>query len=319
LKISGSFPQIIEPELSGAPALICSWIDSNRDTLFYILNTSGAILLRGFSISDNITFRKVCTSITPDLRNYIGGDSPRVAIDDQIYTSTEYNNDLEVLLHNELSYGGWFPNFVMFGCMQPANIGGATHIADGRKILKDLPKDLVERFSRNDITYLQYLPDKNHTSEYGKTWQETFETDNAQQVSGHLIKSQIKYEWTPFGLRTRATRPAIQIHPHTLEVCWHNQADQWHRELSSIKDSVFRDSSDACDKTAGTKTFGSHACFGNGEEISADDLLKIRQVSQKHEVLFNWQKGDLLILDNILTMHGRKPYSGERRIIVAMS
>jgi alpha-ketoglutarate-dependent taurine dioxygenase len=32
-----------------------------------------------------------------------------------------------------------------------------------------------------------------------------------------------------------------------------------------------------------------------------------------------WEAGDLLMLDNLLAAHGRRPFSGERRIAVAMS
>ncbi|HSF39385.1 MAG TPA: TauD/TfdA family dioxygenase [Thermoanaerobaculia bacterium] len=36
-------------------------------------------------------------------------------------------------------------------------------------------------------------------------------------------------------------------------------------------------------------------------------------------VAFPWQRGDALLLDNFLTSHGREPFSGPRRIVVAMA
>jgi alpha-ketoglutarate-dependent taurine dioxygenase len=36
-------------------------------------------------------------------------------------------------------------------------------------------------------------------------------------------------------------------------------------------------------------------------------------------VIFPWSAGDVLILDNMLMMHGRQPYEGERRVLVAMA
>lgn len=32
-----------------------------------------------------------------------------------------------------------------------------------------------------------------------------------------------------------------------------------------------------------------------------------------------WQAGDVMIVDNILALHGRQPYAGDRRVIVAMT
>ena len=68
-------------------------------------------------------FREVCALYNPDLKNYAGGDSPRTGLADQVYTSTEYDADLEVLLHNELSYAGWCPERVFFGCIVAAASG----------------------------------------------------------------------------------------------------------------------------------------------------------------------------------------------------
>jgi alpha-ketoglutarate-dependent taurine dioxygenase len=50
-----------------------------------------------------------------------------------------------------------------------------------------------------------------------------------------------------------------------------------------------------------------------------EDFQAVRNAYKTSEVLFTWQCGDLLILDNILAMHGRKPFDGERRVLVAMA
>ncbi|CAM5231048.1 hypothetical protein SANTM175S_04757 [Streptomyces antimycoticus] len=33
----------------------------------------------------------------------------------------------------------------------------------------------------------------------------------------------------------------------------------------------------------------------------------------------DWHTGDLLLIDNMLVAHGRRPYTGTRRVLVAMS
>ena len=32
-----------------------------------------------------------------------------------------------------------------------------------------------------------------------------------------------------------------------------------------------------------------------------------------------WEQGDLVVVDNLKVSHGRKPYSGDRRVLVAMA
>ena len=45
---------------------------------------------------------------------------------------------------------------------------------------------------------------------------------------------------------------------------------------------------------------------------------KARQARQGLGFGVAWQPGDILILDNILTAHGRNAYTGDRQLLVAM-
>ena len=59
--------------------------------------------------------------------------------------------------------------------------------------------------------------------------------------------------------------------------------------------------------------------FGDGEAIGADDIAAVAAAHSQAIVSFPWQVGDVLLVDNMLVSHGREPYSGERRVVVAMS
>ena len=51
-------------------------------------------------------------------------------------------------------------------------------------------------------------------------------------------------------------------------------------------------------------------------------LLQEGHVSQTYEqekIIFPWQEGDVMLLDNMSVAHGREPYVGEREVIVAMT
>ncbi len=296
------------------------WAAAHRDEIIAGLHHAGAVLVRGLGIDSPTVFRAVCAAISPELRNYVGGDSPRTDLADQVYTSTEYPSHLEVFLHNELSYAGWSPDRVFFCCLVPAETGGETHVADGREIYRRLDPDVRDRFESRGVTYLQHLWDANDAPGVGKSWQETFETDDRDAVEGYLRDSDMEFEWTALGIRTAATHPAVLTHPVTGERCWHNQADQWHRDLAGVKVSFGGGDDDRVDPTtAGVETLGNHVVFGDGSEIDVADLHHVRSVTTACEMTFPWRAGDVLVVDNIMAMHGRKPFTGERRVIVAMA
>ena len=63
-----------------------------------------------------------------------------------------------------------------------------------------------------------------------------------------------------------------------------------------------------------------HNCkFGDDSDIDIEYISTIQEVVNKERVFFKWKKGDLLILNNLISMHGRMPFSGKRQILVAMT
>ena len=310
------------PEIPDTGALpdTVAWLDTQADRIQDLVATAGVVLLRGLDLSSAEDFRAVCAAIEPDLRTYTGGDSPRTGVADRVYTSTEYEAGLEVLLHNELSYAGWSPRLVFFGCLQPSLTGGETQIADGRAIYRAMPERIRAKFEDRGIVYLQHLWDADGNPGIGKSWQETFEKSDRAAVEAYLRESGMDWEWTDYGLRTRAAHAAVVVHPRTGETCWWNQADQWHRGLASVKTSFGDERDPRFDPaTAGEESLGNHVIYGDGSEIDVADLETVRAVNRSQEIRFPWRLGDVMIIDNLLAMHGRKPYSGPRRVLVAIA
>jgi len=311
--IEGSeLPLLVEPdsgEEAGFDALL-GWVKDARSWIEAQLLRHGALLLRGFAVHTPAEFERLCRAVAPQLLNYAGGDSPRTAVTEKVYTSTEYPAHLEIPLHNELSYRHHWPRKLFFFCQQAPGEGGETSLADSRRLLAAIDPAVKRRFMERQVAYIQNL----HSGwGLGKSWQDTFETDDRAAVERHCRATGTEFRWTQHGLWTRTVCPAVITHPDSGEPVWFNQATLWH--VSSRG----RRYQDEMLRIFGAAALPSNACYGDGRPIASDDLDAIRRACRETEVVFPWRTGDVLLLDNLLVAHGRKPFRGERRILVAMA
>ena len=59
--------------------------------------------------------------------------------------------------------------------------------------------------------------------------------------------------------------------------------------------------------------------FEDGTNLSFWDVYQIVKSYWQNAELFDWQEGDILILDNYRRGHGRLPFTGERRVYTAFA
>jgi alpha-ketoglutarate-dependent taurine dioxygenase len=107
--------------------------------------------------------------------------------------------------------------------------------------------------------------------------------------------------------------PAVAIHPVTGEKVWFNQAHLFH--VSSLRPEVRESLLSVC----GEDDLPRNAYYGDGSPLEEDVLQFIREVYESEKFHFEWQKNDLLLVDNMLFTHGRQPFSGDRKVLVGMA
>lgn len=311
-----SFPATIAPVdgIEGSPRALAAWMRANRDTIDLQLRNEGALLVRGFHVESPEAFNDVATALRPELMRYVGGDSPRSRVGDRVYTSTEFPSEMAIGLHNELSYTRAWPQCLFFCCLIAARSGGETPIADSRRVLAAMRTEVAERFARLGVIYRQHLRDADFAGP-GKSWQETFDTADRAAVEQIGREQGMDIAWTDRGLRTSLRNPGVLEHPVTGEACWFNQADLWHADFDTVKAQEWRLSP----RSSRDDALGCHALYGDGSDIPDADLRAVREAYESAKVTFPWSAGDVLVLDNVLMMHGRQPFEGERRVLVAMA
>jgi hypothetical protein len=65
--------------------------------------------------------------------------------------------------------------------------------------------------------------------------------------------------------------------------------------------------------------FPQHATFDDGSPIPDTYIKQIQTRGLELAVDVPWRPGDLMLIDNVLVAHGRRPFDGARRVLVAMS
>jgi alpha-ketoglutarate-dependent taurine dioxygenase len=269
----------------------------------------GGILFRGFGHDGPARFAEFVRVVSDEPLAYAEQTSPRSVVDGNVYTSTEHPADQTIPLHCENSYRHRWPRKIFFFCERAPDVGGETPIADVRQVLSRIPAAVRERFEAEGVMYL-----RNFGLGAGLSWQTAFGVESRAEVEAYCREAGIAFEWSePDRLTTRQVRQAVACHPETGERSWFNHAAFFH--ISTLEPEL---------RLTLLRSFGEeflpyNTYYGDGSAIDDDSVGQIRRAYEECTITLPWQTGDLLMLDNMLAAHGRMPYTGPRRVLVAMS
>lgn len=270
---------------------------------------SGGLLFRGFEVAGIDGFRRFAAGFGHPLLNYEFGSTPRTGLGDGVYTSTEYPPHQSIPMHNEQAYTREWPMKLWFFCMIAPEHGGETPIADSRAIYRRIDPAVRTRFAERGVMYV-----RNYGNGLDVPWSQVFNTEDCACVEAFCAAHDIACEWKADGeLRTRQVCQGVARHPETTEWVWFNQAHLFHTSnlAPEIRESLLA--------IVDEDELPRNAYYGDGTPIEDAVLDEIRAVMDEEAVIFPWQCGDVLMLDNMLTAHARAPFQGPRRIVVAMA
>ncbi|HEV7684722.1 MAG TPA: TauD/TfdA family dioxygenase [Pyrinomonadaceae bacterium] len=288
---------------------LVEWAAANSNFIELYLLRNGAILFRDFDISTVEEFEQLIEGVSGPLLDYSYRSTPRHVVSGRIYSSTEYPAHQSIPLHNENSYTRNWPMKLSFFAQQVADKGGETPIADCRKIYHAISPEIRECFERKGLIYV-----RNYGTGLDLTWQEVFQTSSTMVVEDYCRRSGMEFEWVGADqLRTRQKARVVETHPRTGELVWFNQAHLFHasRLSAEVRDWLLA--------AYGEQNLPRNVYFADGSPIDPAMLDEITQVYSNHSVVFPWREGDVLMLDNMLTAHGRQPFVGQRKVVVGIA
>lgn len=283
----------------------CDWLTRHRDDVRAVLDDAGALYLRGMPVRATDDFATVRDVLIEQRAEYREKATPRSAFGDDVFSSTDLPPTHPIRMHNENSYTLTFPGTLLFGCLTVPEEGGATPVADCRAVLAALPSELVHRFR-----VAGWALHRSYGDRMSLDWRTAFGTDDRGQVERYCAENLISCTWEGDALRTVQRRPAVITHPTTGQDVWFNHAAFWSEwALPAGAREVLLDE-------LGVLPFAT--TFGDGTPIGRDEFAALEAAYRAATVAHSWAPGDLLLVDNILSAHGREAYRGTRKIVVAM-
>ena len=223
-----------------------------------------------------------------------------------VFTANEAPPTVSIFLHHEMAQTPIYPSKLFFFCEQAAATGGATPICRSDILLEQLRQQVPEFIAQCEakgVRYSQTMPgQEDMESGQGRSWRSTLSAETQQEAEVMLRSLGYSWDWQIDGSLTVTTPvlPAV-------------------RELSSGKTvffnqliAAFRGWKDA--RNSGDKSI----CFGDGTAIDADHMAVAISLADKLTFDIPWQTGDVALVDNFLTMHGRRPFEGTRMVLASL-
>lgn len=284
---------------------LTAWIADNLDSVKTALSDEGIVLFRGFDTEDAATLKSTLALFGAEPMSDARWSTPRSAVGEGAFTSTDYPPEQWIVLHSEMSYARTWPRLLLFQCKDAADTGGATTVAD-MKAVSDALGDLVAEFHEREVIY-----QRNFRKGIDIPWQTAFGTEDRDEVLEIGRKNGLEVEWRDDGtLRTaQQAQGAIEGPDGAL---WFNQAHLFHP--MQLPDRTRQ----ALVAALGADGLPRNAVFGDGEPIPDATIRRILDVLEEKTENIDWQDGDLSIIDNMRWMHGRSPYTGTRKVLAAM-
>jgi alpha-ketoglutarate-dependent taurine dioxygenase len=285
-----------------------SWLAGTLPDIRSALRHDGAVLIRGLPLGSNTDLVRVRNVVMSAPSIPIESLAPRRHLGDGLYSPMHWLPERILCAHPEESYVLHPPRLVLLACMRQASAGGEPLLSDARQVLAHLPGDLVRRLRTHGWLLTRLFRER-----IGTSWRDVFDTDDRETLVEVLRRDAIDFDWLPDGgLRTVRHRPAVLRHADTGEECWFNQAgflNEWN--LDPAEREVLVDA-------FGPDGVPTNTHSGDGTPLEAEEVHAINQAYERVAVAVPWQTGDVLLLDNVLVAHGRRPYVGKREVVVAV-
>jgi len=307
---TGIFPLLVENKTEGATlADTVDWFKENLDGIKSRLSSSGAILFRGFPVKVDQDFDTVVSAFDYQTFTYEESLSNAVRVNrtPRVFTANEAPPTEGIFLHNEMAQTPIFPTRLFFFCEIAAETQGETSICPCDQLydkLMETDPDFIKALEEKGVNYTNIMPNgDNPESGQGRGWQTTLNAETRENAEVRLKELGYTWQWLEDGSlgATSVTLPAVKLLENGKKVFF-NQLIAAYLGWGDVSH-------------LGAKII----CFGDGSDITDAQMKNVIKCAEELVYDIPWQNGDIAFLDNYMSMHGRRPFTGKRVVLTSFA
>lgn len=303
-----SFPclQASSDTLELAPLL--AQVRLEKTELSSLVEQHGALLFRGMPLLSASDFDAFIEAFAWPNFSYADSLSNAVRSNrtERVFTANEAPPEVEIFLHHEMAQTPVYPGKLFFFCETAPDSGGETPMCRSDRLLammRQQQPEFVQRCAEEGLRYTNVMPlAADAASGQGRSWTSTLGTNDRELAEQKLAGLGYTWSWLHGG-DLKVTTPVLAAV----------------RELASGSQVFFNQLIAAYQGWNDNRNTGEKSVsFGSGAEIAARDLALTYQLAQEITENVAWHRGDVVLLDNFMMMHGRRPFRGSRSILASL-
>eukprot|EP01018_Ginkgo_biloba_P036461 Gb_16265 [translate_table: standard] len=292
------FPMVLLPATETVDHTIESFTNTIQQSQEWInnqLKRAGAMLFRGFPVKNASDFNAVVEAFGWEEQPYLGAAS-RTRIEGRVYTANEGPLHQPIHSHHEMSRYEDFPTKLAFYCEVAPPEGGQTAILWSPNITHRMEQkypELITRLEKEGLMHSITLAQEDDPDDIRCGWQTHFQTKHKEEAEKKAAKSGYQIQWMEDGGLKLISGPHAAIRTFDGDKkAWFNLYI-----FHSPKDSV---------------------TLRDGSPVPAELIETCIHIVNDESVEVTWEVGDVLVLDNRLVQHARRPSKPPRRVLAAL-
>mgnify|MGYP001264020265 FL=1 len=285
-----------------------AWITENATALDAQAAAHGAVLLRGLPLTTPEEFDAAVGAF--GFPNFSYADSLsnayRLNYTPRVFSANEAPPEVTIFLHHEMAQTPIYPSKLFFFCQTAPTAGGATPICRSDILWQRLTEQhpaFADDCKTKGLKYSNVMPaEADKASGMGRSWQSTFSADSREAAEARMTELGYTWEWQPNG-DLRATTPVLPAVRH----------------LGDGRASFFNQLIAAFNGWKDTRNDPAKAItFGDGSPLDPEDVAAASALADDCTFDLPWQAGDLALVDNYTAMHGRRTFTGTRKVLASL-